>query len=227
MRATTRPARARSGRGAGRPGVDVRRTGGVGSLRRAGSSRSGRPRTRRSGPHLGRAQVRVRRRRADLARPTWSRTGWCRGPRSARSWRQIARAGGRVRGPGGQRVPRGRRQPAPAGPLRHASPGSGARAEEVSGAILELCIEHGGSITGEHGVGHGQAQGHAEDVQPEDLGTMKLLRRAFDPEGLCNPGKIVPTPRLCGEPSGTTGACTRWSTAVRRSYSDALRSNFD
>jgi glycolate oxidase len=37
---------------------------------------------------------------------------------------------------------------------------------------------------------------------PEDLDTMQMVRCAFDPRGLCNPGKIYPTPRLCGERPG-------------------------
>ncbi len=77
-----------------------------------------------------------------------------------------------------------------------------ARAEEVSGRILDLCLAHGGSITGEHGVGLDKLKAMPKMFGPDDLGTMMLLRRAFDPEGLCNPGKLVPTPRLCGEPTG-------------------------
>jgi glycolate oxidase len=72
-------------------------------------------------------------------------------------------------------------------------------AEELSGAILDLCIEHGGSITGEHGVGVDKARYMPKMFGPDDLDTMQMLRCAFDPRGLCNPGKIYPTPRLCGE----------------------------
>src|SRR6478672_844708 len=81
-------------------------------------------------------------------------------------------------------------------------PGESERAEEVSGAILDLCIEHGGSITGEHGVGTDKSKYMPRMFTPEDLDTMQLLRCAFDPAGLCNPGKIFPTPRLCGEVPG-------------------------
>src|ERR1039457_4876938 len=83
-----------------------------------------------------------------------------------------------------------------------ATPGEKARAEEVSGAILDLCIEHGGSITGEHGVGTDKSKYMTKMFTREDLDTMQLLRCAFDPAGLCNPGKIFPTPRLCGEVPG-------------------------
>ncbi|MDX6309222.1 MAG: glycolate oxidase [Nocardioidaceae bacterium] len=75
-------------------------------------------------------------------------------------------------------------------------------AEEVSGAILDLCIEYGGSITGEHGVGMDKAKYMSRMFTDEDLDTMQLLRCAFDPEHLSNPGKIFPTPRLCGEVPG-------------------------
>jgi glycolate oxidase len=77
-----------------------------------------------------------------------------------------------------------------------------AAAEQVSGAILDLCIEHGGSITGEHGVGVDKSKYMPRMFQPDDLDTMQLLRCALDPAGLCNPGKIFPTPRLCGEVPG-------------------------
>ena len=83
-----------------------------------------------------------------------------------------------------------------------AEPGAGARAEIVSGKILDLCIEHGGSITGEHGVGVDKS-GHMPRMFTDiDLDTMQMVRCAFDPAGLCNPGKVFPTPRLCGEVPG-------------------------
>ena len=75
-------------------------------------------------------------------------------------------------------------------------------AEVLSGAILDLCIEHGGSITGEHGVGADKSRYMPKMFGADDLATMQLLRCAFDPAGLCNPGKIFPTPRLCGEVPG-------------------------
>jgi glycolate oxidase len=83
-----------------------------------------------------------------------------------------------------------------------AKPGAEQAAEEVSGAILDLCIAHGGSITGEHGVGADKSKYMPKMFGPADLDTMQLLRCAFDPAGLCNPGKIFPTPRLCGEVPG-------------------------
>jgi glycolate oxidase len=79
-------------------------------------------------------------------------------------------------------------------------PGATEHAEEVSGEILQACIQLGGSITGEHGVGIDKAPFLPGMFGPDDLATMQLLRRAFDPDGLANPGKVFPTPRLCGEP---------------------------
>ncbi|MCG5211868.1 FAD-linked oxidase C-terminal domain-containing protein [Streptosporangium soli] len=83
-----------------------------------------------------------------------------------------------------------------------AEPGAGERAELVSGHILDLCIEHGGSITGEHGVGVDKSRYMTRMFSDDDLDTMQLVRCAFDPRGLSNPGKIFPTPRLCGEVPG-------------------------
>jgi glycolate oxidase len=81
-------------------------------------------------------------------------------------------------------------------------PGEAERAEEVSGAILDLCIEQGGSITGEHGVGADKARYMPRMFSEVDLDTMQMVRCAFDPAGLSNPGKVFPTPRLCGEVPG-------------------------
>ncbi|MFC3995457.1 FAD-linked oxidase C-terminal domain-containing protein [Nocardiopsis sediminis] len=80
-----------------------------------------------------------------------------------------------------------------------AEPGAGERAAQVSGAILDLCVGAGGSITGEHGVGVDKACQMPEMFGPDDLETMDRFRRAFDPDGIANPEKLLPTPRLCGE----------------------------
>jgi glycolate oxidase len=80
--------------------------------------------------------------------------------------------------------------------------GEADRAEAVSGAILDLCIEYGGSITGEHGVGVDKSKYMPRMFSDDDLDTMQLVRCAFDPAGLSNPGKVFPTPRLCGEVPG-------------------------
>jgi len=75
-------------------------------------------------------------------------------------------------------------------------------AEDLAGAILDLCIAAGGSITGEHGVGYEKRGKMARQFTAADLDTMQLVRCAFDPDGISNPGKIFPTPRLCGERPG-------------------------
>jgi len=85
-------------------------------------------------------------------------------------------------------------------------PGEQEKAEILSGKILDLCIEHGGSITGEHGVGVDKSRYMPRMFGADDLDTMQLLRCAFDPGGLCNPGKVFPTPRLCGEVPGVRHA---------------------
>jgi glycolate oxidase len=83
-----------------------------------------------------------------------------------------------------------------------AVPGETEAAEMLSGAILDTCISYGGSITGEHGVGLDKSRYMPKMFSDGDLDTMQLLRCAFDPASLCNPGKIFPTPRLCGEVPG-------------------------
>jgi glycolate oxidase len=83
-----------------------------------------------------------------------------------------------------------------------ASPGEPERAEELAGLIVRACVEAGGSITGEHGVGIDK-KGYMPTMFSEaDLDAFHRLRCAFDPHGLANPGKVMPTPRLCGEVPG-------------------------
>ena len=80
--------------------------------------------------------------------------------------------------------------------------GEAERAEELSGRILDACLEAGGSITGEHGVGVDKKQHMPKMFGEADLDAFQRLRCAFDPAGLANPGKVMPTPRLCGEVPG-------------------------
>ncbi|MCY7364510.1 MAG: L-lactate permease [Frankiaceae bacterium] len=75
-------------------------------------------------------------------------------------------------------------------------------AEELAGAILELCISAGASITGEHGVGQEERHKMAKQFTEADLDTMQLVRCAFDPDGIAHPGRTFPAPRLCGEQPG-------------------------
>ena len=80
--------------------------------------------------------------------------------------------------------------------------GEEAKAEHVGGEILRVCLKYGGSVTGEHGVGHDKACYLGEQFSVDDLATMKLVRAAFDPHGVLNPDKVFPTPRLCGDKPG-------------------------
>ena len=81
-------------------------------------------------------------------------------------------------------------------------PGEERRAEALGGDILRVCLRHGGSITGEHGVGKDKAQYMGEMFDEADLDAMSTLRCAFDGAGSMNPGKVFPTPRLCGDRPG-------------------------
>ncbi|HUF01770.1 MAG TPA: FAD-linked oxidase C-terminal domain-containing protein [Gaiellaceae bacterium] len=101
--------------------------------------------------------------------------------------------------------------------LYDADAGETERARELAEAILDACLEAGGSLTGEHGVGMDKACSMPGMFSERDLQTFERLRRAFDPEGLCNPGKIIPTPRLCGEVPGPyrTHPLERMSVAER------------
>ena len=81
-------------------------------------------------------------------------------------------------------------------------PGQADLAQEVASEILTYCLDAGGSITGEHGVGADKAEHLPKMFDENDLDTMQLVRCAFDPGYICNPGKVFPTPRLCGETPG-------------------------
>lgn len=67
--------------------------------------------------------------------------------------------------------------------------------------ILELCVELGGSITGEHGVGTEKIDYVGLMFRPTDLEVMGRVRDVFDPEGRCNPGKAIPLRAACAEPA--------------------------
>jgi glycolate oxidase len=80
--------------------------------------------------------------------------------------------------------------------------GEAQRAEELAGLIIKACVDAGGSITGEHGVGVDKKAYMPSMFSEPDLDAFQRLRCAFDPRGLANPGKVMPTPRLCGEVPG-------------------------
>jgi glycolate oxidase len=81
-------------------------------------------------------------------------------------------------------------------------PGQEKAAEKLSERILELCIEKGGSITGEHGVGEEKKHMMSKMFAEPDRETMQRVRCAFDPLHLSNPTKVFPRPRMCGETPG-------------------------
>jgi len=78
-------------------------------------------------------------------------------------------------------------------------PGELERTEEFGGKILELCVEVGGSITGEHGVGLEKINQMCIQFQTAELSQFHAIKDAFDAKGLLNPGKAVPTLHRCAE----------------------------
>ncbi|MHB8394034.1 MAG: FAD-linked oxidase C-terminal domain-containing protein [Candidatus Dormibacteria bacterium] len=82
------------------------------------------------------------------------------------------------------------------------SPGGPERARDLAEDILGLCLQAGGSLTGEHGVGRDKVCQMPRLFSVSDQAVMSWVRLAFDPSGLANPGKVLPTPRLCGEHPG-------------------------
>jgi glycolate oxidase len=73
------------------------------------------------------------------------------------------------------------------------------KVEKLGGKILELCVEVGGTITGEHGVGHEKLDQMCVQFSTNELAQFHRLRQAFDPAGLLNPGKAIPTLHRCAE----------------------------
>ncbi|HEY3796820.1 MAG TPA: FAD-linked oxidase C-terminal domain-containing protein [Caulobacteraceae bacterium] len=76
------------------------------------------------------------------------------------------------------------------------------RAEALGGAILEACVAVGGTITGEHGVGREKLNQMCVQFTAEELSAFAAIKAAFDPAGLLNPGKLVPTLTRCAEVGG-------------------------
>lgn len=79
------------------------------------------------------------------------------------------------------------------------------RVRQAGREIMETCVRAGGSITGEHGVGLDKSSYLPLIFSEDDMNAMLRVRAAFDPSGLCNPGKIIPLPRGCGEARGGHG----------------------
>jgi glycolate oxidase len=83
-----------------------------------------------------------------------------------------------------------------------AIPGQEELALDLSYRILHLCVDNGGSITGEHGVGKEKQEALGYMFTEPDLATMQLVRCAFDPANIANPDKVFPRPRLCADKPG-------------------------
>jgi len=91
-------------------------------------------------------------------------------------------------------------------------------AEKLAEEIVTCCLELGGSIHWRAWVGVDKACLMPLMFSEDDLVVMDRVRRAFDPTGLCNPDKVFPTPRLCGESPGPyrrhpieqAGVAERW-----------------
>ena len=73
------------------------------------------------------------------------------------------------------------------------------RTELFAAEVLEKCVEVGGTITGEHGVGVEKINQMCVQFRPDELELFQAIKRAFDPRGLLNPGKAVPTLARCAE----------------------------
>lgn len=86
-----------------------------------------------------------------------------------------------------------------------AVPGALETVEKLGGAILKLCVQVGGSISGEHGIGADKLCYMEKMFTPVDLETMQWVRSVFNPHGLANPGKLFPTPASCGEAAQAKG----------------------
>ena len=75
------------------------------------------------------------------------------------------------------------------------------RVLQASHEILQECINCGGSVTGEHGIGVEKISFMDRLFSPEDLNVMRLIRDCFNPTGRCSPGKMLPTSAGCGNES--------------------------
>ena len=177
-----RPGQGRSASGTAAPGCTSR-------ARRTSARRSGGAARRRSPRSAGSPPT-------TSCRTAWSRApGWPRSSAGSARWATRPGCGWRTSS-----------TPATATCTRWCSTAppkdETERAEHLSGAIAELCVELGGSLSGEHGIGTDKACSMPKMFGEDDLATMARVRAAFDPHGLCNPGKVLPTPRLCGERPG-------------------------
>ncbi|HKO98321.1 MAG TPA: FAD-linked oxidase C-terminal domain-containing protein [Pyrinomonadaceae bacterium] len=103
------------------------------------------------------------------------------------------------------------------------SPEQVRRVKEAGRELMEVCVRAGGSITGEHGVGLDKRDLLSLIFSEADMDAMLRVRSAFDPSGLCNPGKTIPLLRGCGE--GRAVATAETQTVNPTIASDAMISN--
>jgi glycolate oxidase len=83
-----------------------------------------------------------------------------------------------------------------------AVPGEMERSEELGGRMLEICVEVGGTITGEHGVGIEKLKQMCIQFRPNEIAAFHAVKAAFDPSGVLNPGKGIPEVKRCAEWGG-------------------------
>jgi glycolate oxidase len=98
-------------------------------------------------------------------------------------------------------------------------PDAVARAEQFGVEILEQTVRLGGTISGEHGVGVEKIDQMCSQFDRGTLDTFLAIKQAFDPSGLLNPGKVIPSLHRCGEYGkrrGTTGHASAAATAAAR-----------
>jgi FAD/FMN-containing dehydrogenase len=73
------------------------------------------------------------------------------------------------------------------------------RVRRVGAEILRICVEAGGVLSGEHGIGIEKRDYMRLLFSEQDLAPMRRVHEAFDPDDRCNPGKLIPAPRACTE----------------------------
>jgi glycolate oxidase subunit GlcD len=100
------------------------------------------------------------------------------------------------------------------------------RVHEAGREIMETCVRAGGTITGEHGVGLDKSDYLPLVFSDEDMRAMLCVRAAFDPAGLCNPGKIIPVLKGCGEARAVAEAKSATRGADKGNGSDGRSAQF-
>jgi glycolate oxidase len=95
-------------------------------------------------------------------------------------------------------------------------PGQLEAVEEMGGEILKRCVQAGGTISGEHGIGAEKRCYMPDMFSAADLETMQWLRSAFDPLRLANPDKVFPTPKTCGEAANAQASAQQFPEGADR-----------